>query len=363
MTIGPDLFDRGRRFDCLFGVPLDLPVSEADQLLAGLLLILDAQFEAAGKQRVLALMASNDSPPGTDELKVFSTWFDPTAKGERIRAELARLPITETAFPHASEEIVVDGGHGRHLVTPEGWLVIRCLRRAEGRSDVEGQRTGSAQGRRRITESDARSSRDALLDTYRAWTRRRVEDVVGLLTSETSTLRPAAAGLLFTLLVNRNTSVDRALRRPTDPRQLAIVAEAIAAPTLAYAEGLSGQRNSARSIDLYRGWALGELRRRLGPGLHVAPEEGIWLDETATEEAVRRLIEDIRRRKGPSRARIPAAVTAALAAYDARRPELAGLKLAFERPANTRRLAAVLIEAAGEDPQALLGSAAGGGPR
>jgi hypothetical protein len=345
-----DAFHRHRGSSDLFGVPLDLPPSEADELFRGLQTILQAQFVAAHKDSGLNALWIDSWPPTVTQLSIFTIWFDPTAKGDRIRSEIARLPSTDARFAHVSPVLVIDVGDDRHLVTPEGWLVARSLARAESRARQDEERMASVPIRRRISESDADASLNALVETYRTWTRRRITDVVGLLTSETSTLRPAAAGLLFTLLVNRNTAPERALRRPTDPRQLAIVAEAIAAPALAYAEGLSGRRNSFGSVDLDRGWALGELRRRLGPGFHTGRDEGIWLNEKATEDAVRRLVDDIQRRSGSTRTRIPDAVSAALAAYDARRPELAGLELAFERPANTRRLAEALLHAA-EDSQ------------
>jgi hypothetical protein len=174
-----------------------------------------------------------------------------------------------------------------------------------------------------------------------------LDQVIALLTSEPSTLRPAAAGLLLVLLVNRNTAPERALPRPNDRRQLDTISAAIAAPALAYARTLTGSdRASATGVDLYRGWALGELTRRLGPGLHTGLDEGIYLDPAGEGEALRRLADDIARRPAAARARAEAAVDAALREYASARPLLAGLALAHDRPSNTHRIREALVAAA-----------------
>jgi hypothetical protein len=146
--------------------------------------------------------------------------------------------------------------------------------------------------------------------------------------------------------VNRNTAEERALRRPREQRDLDQVADAIAAPSLAYAEAIGGRKTSRSAVDLYRGWALGELRRRLGPGFHSDLDHGIWLEPDALGGALDRLVADVRRRDARGRARVPAAIDAALAAYDQQRPQLAVLDLAFDRPGDTDRIRSLLTEAA-----------------
>ena len=126
-----------------------------------------------------------------------------------------------------------------------------------------------------------------------------------------------------------------------------MISDAIAAPAAAYATTLTQTgRTGTRTLDLYRGWPLGELRRRLGSALHRDFETGIYLEPEAVNDAIERLIEDIQRRSPRLRARVPAALEATLEAYESRRPQLMGLGLAFERPAQTRRLFEVLRRAA-----------------
>jgi hypothetical protein len=237
------------------------------------------------------------------------------------------------------------------LLTPEGAVVLELLRRAARRAAAVGALPGEPL---RLDPDDIHRALLALADQYRSWTRQRLDQVVALLTTEPSTLRPAAAGLLLVLLINRNTSPSRALPRPKDPRELAAVSEAIAGPALAYARTLSGSvRASASAVDLYRGWALGELTRRLGPALHTGLDEGIYLDSDAEDEALRRLADDVARRPVAARARVEAAVDAALSAYDAARPVLAGFALAYDRPSNTRRIRSVLVDAAAQPGPAI----------
>lgn len=325
-----------------FGIRRHLAARDVDAMLRSLVQVLDTQVASAGVN--LRDPLELDGASLADELQKFRTWFDPTAKGDRLRTEFARLPaVSRSSSVALPTEVIVPIGKDQHLVTPEGYLSIWMWGRARDR-----QAHANYQGDVEIDSADLEAARNSLLDLYRVWTRRRIDDVVGLLNSETSTLRPAAAGLLLTLLVNRNTSSERALRRPRDADQLRQVAEAIASPSLAFAETLSGRTTARSSVDLYRGWALGELRRRLGAGFHSHFDEGIWLDESATATAVERLIADVRRRDVRGRARVPAALDAALQAYDSQRPQLAALNLAFERPANTSYIRELLESAANE---------------
>ncbi|MCU1396486.1 MAG: hypothetical protein JWM34_4914 [Ilumatobacteraceae bacterium] len=323
----------------VFGSEPQLARTTAERVVSSLSTALNMQCDSAG------VILSSVQLIGPDDLlaqlRQFRVWFDPTAKGERLRAlvgNLSPLPEGIDASAGADAAMAIDGE--RYLVTPEGYLLVWLWHRA---LTTPGDPVRPAQ-------SDIDSAQRSLLDTYRVWTRRRLEDVVGLLTSETSTLRPAAAGLLLTLLVNRNTSADRSLRRPRAADQLASVSAAISDTALAYAEVLGGRRTSPSSVDLYRGWALGELRRRLGTGFHSSLDDGIWLDSTAEQQAIERLVDDVRRRDEKGRSRVKPAISAALAAYETCRPQLAALGLAYERPGNTDRLRRILEAAAEETP-------------
>jgi hypothetical protein len=336
---------------------------DARSLLNGLRLLFEAQIDGLASLGRTKTVRARTSPVENrtlrvrpldregliDDLTLMRAWFDPTAKGERVREAVACVNVVRVELPFKDTLLVRDVGSGRRLVTPEGRVLISCLEAA-----LDEYEATKAVGPIRDEDSwlsfrneDVAECTLLLLTTYRSWSRRRLDDVVGLLTSETSTLRPAAAGLLLTLLINRNTDPSRALPRPSDPRMLEIISEAIARPATTYATALTdSNRTSARSLDLYRGWPLGELRRRLGPSLHSGFDSGIYIEPTAVEDAISRLVTDIERRPERLQARVPAALEATLATYEQLRPQLAGLGLAFENPAQTRRLIDTLQRAA-----------------
>jgi hypothetical protein len=334
----------------LFGVPTTLSSADAAALQTSLQEIRNAQFGTLPSS-----VRYRSDAPLREELETARYWFDPVAKGERIRDALALLPRLRVSIPHESPEIVIIvpdargdeiGTPGtRMLLTPEGIAILHCVNRARRNALRNGALPGDP------VQFDASAVNDSLVTlsrTYQRWTRQRVNQTIALLTSEPSTLRPAAAGLLLVLLVNRNTAPERALPRPSDRYQLDTISAAIGAPALAYARTLSGSdRASLSGVDLYRGWALGELTRRLGASLHTGIDEGIYLEPDAEAEALRRLADDISRRPQAARARAGAAVDAALREYEAVRPVLAGLALAHDRPSNTERIRAVLGTAAG----------------
>lgn len=335
----------------LFGVPSLLSAADAAALASGLGTLRDAQLSTLPPA---ARRAPTGVGPLAADLALQRYWFDPVAKGERVRDALAALPRVQVRIPHASDEtiLVVPDGLGeraeepgmRMLLSPEGTVVLHCVERALERARQAGTLPGEPV---QLDPGDTHEALVTLTSAYRSWTRQRIDQVIALLTTEPSTLRPAAAGLLLVLLLNRNTSRDRALPRPKDRRQLETISDALAGPALAYAHTLTGSdRATATGVDLYRGWALGELTRRLGGALHTGLNEGIYLDPAAENEALGRLADDIARRPEPARARVEAAVDAALAAYAAARPVLAGLALAHDRPSNTQRIRATLLAAA-----------------
>lgn len=315
----------------LFGVPVPLERAQARMLSDHLSALLTHQANSANVD--IRPPAEVSRCQLAVELGKFKTWFDPTAKGGRLRSLLANLEVLGRGM-ELPGLVAIDLGGGRCLLTPEGYALLWLLARAQAGDTIVMER------------SDVDAAKLALLELYRGWSRQRLDDVVGLLASETSTLRPAAAGLLFTLLMNRNTAPGRALTRPRNTEALEQVAGAIASPALAYGSTLGGKTTARASLDLYRGWALGELRRRLGPGFHSNLDDGIWLDEATVEIAERRLVEDVQRRDAKARDRVAGALDAAVAAYERERPKLAALNLAFEQPGNTLRLRRLLEGAA-----------------
>jgi hypothetical protein len=335
----------------LFGVPTLLSAVDAAAIAVGLSTLRDAQLATLPPP---ARRAAENASSLAAHLALQRYWFDPVAKGERLREALRALPRTKVRLPHAGAETVIvipdppgpraDEPGVRMLLTPEGTVVLHCVERSMQAAKQAGGLPGEPV---QLDPGDTQEALLTLAETYQSWTRQRLDQVIALLTTEPSTLRPAAAGLLLVLLLNRNTSKERALPRPKDQRLLETISGAIAGPALAYARTLTGnQRTTATGVDLYRGWALGELTRRLGGALHTGLDEGIFLDPAAEDDALARLADDVARRPAAARARVGPAVSAALDAYSAARPVLAGLALAHDRPSNTQRIRAVLLAAA-----------------
>jgi len=190
---------------------------------------------------------------------------------------------------------------------------------------------------------------EQLLNFYRQISRRRLADVIDMLGLGTSrAMRPAEAGLLFFLLVNRNTSPDRSLPRfPDRPEAAREVVRAISDVVRTFARELGASASDmGRAVDLYRGWAFGELARRLGSDLQ-SNDEGLYVRDE--DGALERLISYLRSRPKGQRNLVPTALRAAVAAYIDQRPSLSSMGLAFDRPALTDRLVARLTsEATGE---------------
>jgi hypothetical protein len=288
---------------------------------------------------------SADPAPNLDQaletdLQALKRWFDPIASGKRLRQQLSSGAETDESpwIPEPSL-LIVDPRH--HLVTPEGrvllWMLDRAISDAGGGSSVY------------ISNDVSQTGLGILAQTYKAWNRQRVDGVLALMGGRASTLRPTAAGLLLVLLINRNTAPERALPGAGSAKDLSEMSQAIATPAIAFARQLNAtDRASERGLDLYRGWAMGEIARRLGSGLHQG-SRGIWIDPESESVAKQRLIESLADRSAPFRERLPAAVDAALVEYNRVRPALSGLGLAFERPSNTRRLVEQILEVAAAD--------------
>lgn len=276
-----------------------------------------------------------------EDLEQLSPWFDPLTKGERIRKAIFELePLAGTDdYPCLTYEV----SELRHIITPEGRVAIDLLSAAlanapHGASPV------------RVPLEPLTNSAFLLASVYRSWSRQRLTSVVGVLSGEEGTLRPGAAGLLLVLLLNRNTAPERALPRPRDPVKMRRIDRAIQVPATAWAGAITGKPSSPGGVDLYRGWAMGELGRRLGPTLHLGfEEEGIYIEEPAVDLALHRLTGDLKQRPARIRDRVPDAWRALTGAYRRTRPQLASLGLAFERPSFTAHLKRAVLGAAQSD--------------
>lgn len=326
MTLGPRA-DQDGSFAAMLGVPASFKWSLGSQWL-----------EIA--RQVWWTQHGSEMSSLEGDLVALLDWFNPNRTGKRLRAQLANLRATPGSPPSLGEEpdrLFMQVGEGRFLITPEGRVLAEVIRECLGRGQTEWCV---------LDETDLARGVGMLLSTYRGLTRQRLEDVLALLTGASKqTLRPAAAGLLLVLLINRNTAEERPLRKFLDDRSVANrVTTALAEPAAAYARAFAGgESDSVDAVNVYRGWAYGELARRLGPTFKDSDDQ-LYLSDPSRAEA--RLIEDIESRPADQRARIPVALDAALNAYHSVRPFLSAAAIAFDRPANTKALFARLKEAA-----------------
>lgn len=245
----------------IFGLKADLVREQSSLLEMTLTAVLSAQL---GHELTPGSALVEPTIEGLERaLDVLKRWFDPIASGKRLRDEVRRLPRVSIDVPAASDQLLIAVGGDRWLVTPEGVAALWLIQRAHI-EDPTGDLTI-------FTQRQRLDAMETLAAVYKSWNEQRLRGVTDLLQKETATLRPTAAGLLFVLLVNRNTDRSRRLPPPRSAAESDEISRAIALPTLAFAHALSGQEKaSERGLDLYRGWALGELARRLGEGLHLS---------------------------------------------------------------------------------------------
>lgn len=312
----------------IFGLKAELPRDQSYLLEMTLTAVLSAQL---GHDLTPTSTFVEPTVEGLERgLNVLKRWFDPIASGKRLRDEVSRLPRVLIDLPAASDQLVIAVGRDRWLVTPEGVAALWLIQRAhfdDPTSDLT-----------IFTQRQRLDAMETLAAVYKSWNEQRLRGVTDLLQKETATLRPTAAGLLFVLLVNRNTDPSRRLPPPRSAAESEEISRAIALPTLAFAHALSGQEKaSERGLDLYRGWALGELARRLGEGLHRG-SDGVWIDPEWELSARLRLREALAGRVGAQEA-----IDSSLEAYEKIRPVLSGLNIGFERPSNTRRIREQLL--------------------
>ena len=286
---------------------------------------------SAYSRETVALSASVDV-----DLTKLHYWFNPTATGKRLRESLELLQPSISPLATDLGNLVERIDSERALVAPEGrvamWLLAAGLKH-------QADPASSPNDTLWLSQRDIHSAWSKLTNIYRRWDRQRLVGVTSLLREETATLRPSVIGLLLVLLINRNTSRERRLPAPTDAQMSADVSRAIAEPALAFVRALSGERDSradARGLEVYRGWAIGEIARRLGNGFHR--DDGVWIDESAVPVAEDRLIASLVSRPPGQLRYVTTALQELIDSYQQVRPALTALGIAHERPSVTRRL-------------------------
>ncbi|MCU1470051.1 MAG: hypothetical protein JWQ39_1200 [Glaciihabitans sp.] len=325
----------------LFGLPTIMAADFGAELRKDLRDLWNQQLSTA-PTKFRESAANQQSPPSQrallDDLQGMKHWFDPVASSKRLTQvilDAPAVPIELSRLPEISHLVL---GKDKALLTLEGRAILWVL----DRNAQDPWAAGAGGTDVLLAADDCFAAVSSVQSVYRAWSLNKLISVSDLMDAETSTLRPSAAGLLFFLLLNRHTSSDRALPVPEDAALSEQVSEAISGPVIAFARGLSlTNRATDRGVELYRGWALGEIRRRLGSDLH---QEGgrVWIAHDGIERATERLKDSSVNRVGETNS-LDLALANAVREYESARPRLAALGIAHERPANTARLVESLL--------------------
>lgn len=304
--------------DSWLGVPRVLDRAEAERLTEALDSLWVSQGTAAG--------AAGDSD-------IKKAWFDPLARGARLRAALDALPLAREVVGDLDDvnlrpPLVLKIGPDRLIVTLEGRALADLLR---------DQLSNSGDARRiRLRWSDTDATDAMLIEKYRELVLSKLDSVVRLRTGTAPPLLPQAIGQVLLLLLNGNIGADRGLRRPKSPSDQRAVDEAVAAMVSDFAERISPSKRgrAAGAYSLYSGYAMTEARRRLGSDLTLNP---IAIAAGSRDRVIDRLITDLVRR-GTSREDALDGLAALIAEYERRRPELALYGLAQGRPSDAAAL-------------------------
>lgn len=303
----------------IFGLPYGLSREDQQKLLADL------------RSAWVAMTGRPAAGLQEDWDWLFATWFTPTISGEKLRTQISELPaVTSEVDFVAADPLVIALADRKRLVTPEGRAAMDQL------ASVLAQQDGAA------PEPIAAGTVGELLERYRRVGRHRLDDVVRHLAGKAGRMHPLTAGTLLFLLINRATSPDRAIARPTDEAGRRHLDEAMTRPVSAFADAIKPGVRNARHISLYSGWMLSELRRRLGARLPRTDE--VALAPGSEDFAVQFLARDLAKAKLPADT-VASAFDALVQGYREVAPALAEHGLDRERPAETSRMRQKLLAA------------------
>ncbi len=322
----------------LFGIPLLLERAEGQQLA-------DDLFDLWVRQM-------GHPPAALDkDLDALRTYFDPLARGPRLRRLLAELPPLPTVRSGMLRSPVVLGDDGQLLVTLEGRSVLAVLDDLLKRNDSDPLQVNP----RIIYAAEHR-----VYERYRQWSIRRIEDVLRLQVGEGQALSLPSLAFLLLLLINRSRSPDTALRRldsdadqrtlDTEQRQRLREAQrrldaAIGCAVDAFWNRLSTRTREARPFAFYSGYAVTEPRRRLPGELSPNPEM-VYIIPGGEDRVLAQIVAELRRpHRSPSTTDVLRAFDELVKAYRDELPTFAAFGMAHEQRLETRRLRQRLKEA------------------
>lgn len=277
---------------------------------------------------------------GTD-LASLRRWFNPLATGQRLRREIASLPLlVEVRTPDGlGDPFTLQVGESQYLVTPEGRCLMKLLEDARPSGD------------RQVTLGSPDETIELLLDVYRSWSQQKLRQVVDLQRGKAAPMLPQALGVILFLLINNSVGEERALKVQTTPREMRLLDLAEGEIVAAFADALApSSRGRQRSQDMYSlksGYALTEARRRLGGDL-VIDAGKVYLANGSEARVIRRVAEEISRRDAGESARLNDAVNAMVKTYNEHRPVLASLDQAYSASVTIDSVRSKLFQAVAE---------------
>ncbi|MEO3790409.1 hypothetical protein ABGB14_09355 [Nonomuraea sp. B10E15] len=202
-----------------------------------------------------------------------------------------------------------------------------------------------------LSDSTIESAERKALSIYRQWALHRLTQVIELRSGRgKEPLQPVSVGLVLALLVNRSTTMERAvIQRHHDTQDGKDVDWAIHAGAEAFAStiGISRRGRSSGEQKLKGGWPLTEARRRLAHRLLVEPgepgEKLIFVPEIAVNDVIALLGAELARRP-ISENTLKQAYDDLVAAFKASTHALAYRSMVFDRKAETSDLKQRLLE-------------------
>ena len=267
------------------------------------------------------------------DLKTLARMFEPSASGRRVQEEIAKLGPAPASARSLRTPLVLEVGEGVVVMTPEGRVALDLLRDAllNSPSRVEFGEAALLRAEQRLT------------DLYRAWSRHRVLKTIELMRGESSPLRLPAVGVTLALLVNRNVGEKSAIRKNPEARGEAerVILEAAAA----FAQGLGdATRLKIKKEDLYRGWMIPEVNRRLPGAITIDRKAGVvYITPSHRDQILDLLARELGRREFDA-ATVASAFDALVDSLRAKHDRLAAHGAAFELPPESDRLRAQLVE-------------------
>ena len=308
--------------DTLLGISGSITAEKVDQQIQDL----SKAWEVVFKKPVSNL---------DDDLNATRRWFDPVARGQRLRREIAKLDPMPNGLAGLKPPLTVQVEEGKLLVTPEGRCVLDLLQ-------------GLPRGRtvHNVTQAEITPYERRLAKLYQSWSRHRLNSVVSLLEGTYRPIQIPAAGIVVALLVNRSTSPDRALIRFTSDPERGVVDKAFFAPIQKFSDILWPERRKSEiSAHLITGWMVYEVRRRIGSAVVINDErEGkngsLWIDSEYESSVIEVVARDLVRghRVRVDKDRFLQAFDGLVAELRRESKALAGFGLSHERPRNTTRL-------------------------